>query len=139
MWAIAKEWGFTDEEFGELSSAQFWTLWHRRSLSFQRECYLNGIIAACLLNVHRTSDQDRVFDAFDFVGKQSRTAAEAAEDAAAERLDAVVLHFRTALALLPPDKVQQAVTEIPHKLRKLGFSERDVAELRDEIVGETKD
>jgi len=138
MWAVAREYGFTDEEFGKLSMAQFWRLFRQRQLAFQKDCYLQGMVAATLLNANRATANDRVFDAFDFVGKRSRTAAEIAEDEAADRLDAVVLHFRNALVLLPPDKVQQAIAEIPDRLSKLGFSAREVAELQEEILRDNK-
>lgn len=118
MWAVARyDFGLTHEEFGRLSLAQFAALWDRRSCDWKRSCYLQGIIASCIYNVHRTKDSDHIFSAQDFV---PRPATESERDEIVWQLKK--LPFQT----MPEQERQQAKATWKEKLLALGRKDVDV-------------
>jgi hypothetical protein len=118
------DFGFTDEQFGRLTSPQFWALWDRRAVNFKRSCYQHGLTAAAVYNVNRSDDKQHVFTPFDFIGKS-------ADDA--ER-DEILMLFKRIKGELSASQLPEAKQAWTKKLTELGRA--DVFEIISELFPE---
>jgi len=54
--------------------ANFWLLWERKQVAFNRSCYLAGIVASSVYNVHRVNDKQHFFEPIEFVPRPQEDA-----------------------------------------------------------------
>lgn len=129
MWAVARyDFRLTDREFGELTLPQFWELWKRRSVEFRRNCYLHGITASAVYNVHRTEQKQHIFSPFDFSVPKS------AEEEQRDEIIATLKKTSVPVLLQHPDRIPELKQNYINKLTEQGI--RDPEEIVKEVFGD---
>lgn len=68
MWAIGRyDLGLSDDEFEECTPKMFQALCKRRNVRIKYDRFANAMTAAAIYNVNRSSENDPMVRAFDFV------------------------------------------------------------------------
>ena len=98
MSIFARYWfGFTIEEFGDLTPREFWDFWQQRQIAFRRECYLQGITASMIAAAHGAEN----VTPFHFIGKT-------AEEAQRDEIILALKKSHEMLAAVAPGRLPQA-------------------------------
>jgi hypothetical protein len=124
MWVFARYWfRLTIEEFGELTTGDFWDLWEQRQVEFKRQQYLAGINASMTAAANGAHN----ITPFDFVGKT-------ADEAQRDELILMFKKMRTELEQVCPERLPQAKIDCLSNLQQKGvpFAE----EIVDQVFGE---
>ncbi len=94
---------------------QFWLLWDRRRINFQKQCYANAITAAAIYNTRRAEGQ-RLIDPMELVPRP-------AEEARIEEVTSMLQGF---LASVKPDRIAAVRAEWRKNLTEKGLPADDI-------------
>ena len=106
LWSVARyDLGLGWEEFGDLTPALFTALCKRRNLRLKHERFANALTAAAVYNVNRSSSDNPIMTAFDFVRDEKSS------QARAERL-AIKAQIMQSVGGMPSDTPREKFMEI---------------------------
>jgi len=106
LWAIAKyDLGLSIEEFEELTPGMFQALCKRRNVHIRYERFANALTASAVYNVNRSSVEDQVVEAFDFVRDETQALQR-------EELRKAKKFASRAIGMLPPTTPREKILEI---------------------------
>jgi isopentenyl diphosphate isomerase/L-lactate dehydrogenase-like FMN-dependent dehydrogenase len=102
-------------------------LMQRKNVQHKHDCYIAGITASMVANVHRREEDDKIFGPYDFVPQPI-------EDAERDELKNNILSLFgiVGYSKMAPEKIEKLRVSTVERLVKAGYEREDIEELFEE-------